>query len=452
MLTEEHPLGKEFFARPAPIDGAAILDNIRDVFRRYLDMTSEQNAIISLWAIHSHLIPVLQFTPYLSITSAERESGKSRVLDLLKYLVPKPWKTERTSAAALYRKISKEQSTLLLDEADTAFSGDKEYSEALRGILNSGFHFKGNTTICVGQGAKIDVVEFSTYGAKAIAGINRLPDTIASRSIPIRLKRAPRGKVQKFEERLPEVTAPLHELRTRIEQFADGVAERVRNARPKMPEELSDRQADVTSSLVAIADIVGGEWPDLARRALVALMTSGAIPQSIGEQLLGDIRKVFEDKAVDRIPSVNLAEALGKMEGSPWAEWGKAEKPITATKMAGLLKRYDITPHPVRDGATVFKGYEAGDFADAWNRYLSPSPVQALQAVTRLQANADAANTDAECNRVTVVTASTDVEGEGYKKDPSGPGCTCRECGLHFGTVTGWRAHQGRCVRAEAAD
>lgn len=45
-------------------------------------------------------------------------------------------------------------------------------------------------------------------------------------------------------------------------------------------------------------------------------------------------------------------------------------------------------------------------------------------------------------------------EGEGYAPDASGPGCTCRKCGAHFGTVAGWRAHksQGRCVQTEGAD
>src|SRR5437588_10029978 len=116
----------KIFAEYTPVsacrtdDGDSLLEDIRAVFRHYVDMTDQQNLIVSLWAVHAHLIPVLQFTPYLSITSAERESGKSRVLDLLSYLVPKPWKTERTSAAALVRKTANEQPTLLLDEADTA--------------------------------------------------------------------------------------------------------------------------------------------------------------------------------------------------------------------------------------------------------------------------------------------------------------------------------------------
>jgi hypothetical protein len=44
---------------------------------------------------------------------------------------------------------------------------------------------------------------------------------------------------------------------------------------------------------------------------------------------------------------------------------------------------------------------------------------------------------------------------EGYTPDPDGPGCTCQECGHHFGTVAGWRYHitGKRCTpMAKAAD
>lgn len=41
---------------------------------------------------------------------------------------------------------------------------------------------------------------------------------------------------------------------------------------------------------------------------------------------------------------------------------------------------------------------------------------------------------------------------DGYIPDSEGPGCTCNECGHHFGTVAGWRYHitGKRCTPAEA--
>jgi hypothetical protein len=37
---------------------------------------------------------------------------------------------------------------LLLDESDAAFNGEKEYAEALRGILNTGYRRSGAAAAC----------------------------------------------------------------------------------------------------------------------------------------------------------------------------------------------------------------------------------------------------------------------------------------------------------------
>jgi len=101
----------------------------------------------------------------------------------------------------LPRKIDAECPTLLLDESDTAFNGNKEYAEALRGLLNSGHRRGGKTTICVTQANAVSYRDFETFCPKAIAGIGELPDTVADRSIPIRLKRARPGEVERFRRR-----------------------------------------------------------------------------------------------------------------------------------------------------------------------------------------------------------------------------------------------------------
>jgi hypothetical protein len=126
----------------------------------------------------------------LAITSAEKESGKTRLLEVFETLVANPWFTGKVSAAVLTRKIDAQHPTLLLDESDAAFGGDKEYAEALRGVLNTGHRKGGKSSCCVGQGANTTFRDFSTFCPKAIAGIGKLPDTVAGRAISVRLKRA----------------------------------------------------------------------------------------------------------------------------------------------------------------------------------------------------------------------------------------------------------------------
>ena len=119
---------------------------------------------------HTHALEASRVTPYLSISSAEPGSGKTLLLEVLAMLVPRPWLTGRTTAAVLPRKVEKVCPTLLLDESDTAFRGDKDYAAALHGILNTGYKRSGSSTLCVGQGANIDFRDFSTFCPKAFAG------------------------------------------------------------------------------------------------------------------------------------------------------------------------------------------------------------------------------------------------------------------------------------------
>mgnify|MGYP001612139499 CR=1 FL=1 len=274
--------------------------------------------------------------------------------------------------AVLVRKIDREHPTLLLDESDAAFKGPKEYAEALRGILNSGYRRGGRASLCVVKNREITYRDFECFCPKAIAGIGALPDTVADRSIPIRLKRKARHeKVERFLRR--EVEPEARQLCREIESWARQWVPRLRTARPELPDELSDRQQDVGEPLLTIADAIGGEWPERARRALVEVCCGqGTEDQSLGVKLLADIRQVFDSCRMDRISSEDLCVELARVETSPWAEWyGKA---ITKMRLAHLLKPYEIRPESVRIGDKTPKGYMRKWFEDSWSRYLGTSP------------------------------------------------------------------------------
>ena len=102
-------------------------------------MTVLQATVVALWVVHTHAIDATDFTPYLNIYSAMLRSGKTRLLEILKLLVRNAWFTGRTTASALVRKVDRYRQTLLLDESDAAFEAKNDYTEALRGILNTGF-------------------------------------------------------------------------------------------------------------------------------------------------------------------------------------------------------------------------------------------------------------------------------------------------------------------------
>lgn len=142
-------------------------------------------------------------------------------------------------------------------------------------------------------------------------------------------------------------------------------AEALKQASPDMPAGLNDRAADNWGPLLAIADSAGGNWPMHAREAAVVL-SGGREDDDPLIRLLADIRAMFaEVPQVTWIGSAQLAERLGKLDGSPWQEW-KGGRPIAPAGVARLLKRAGI--HPNRNSGSG--RYPRADFEDAWTRYL----------------------------------------------------------------------------------
>jgi hypothetical protein len=350
---------------------AELLSMVAEFIRLFVALLEAEATVISLWVAHCHTFGAADTTPYLSVTSAERRCGKTRLLELLELLVPNPSKTDRCSAAVLSRKIDAECPALLLDESDTAFNGSREYAEALRGILNSGHRRGGKTSLCISSGTTITYRDFKTFSPKVIAGIGDLPDTVADRSIPIRLQRAISGEVERFHRRDVEDSAT--QLREDLAAWAQANVQQLRDARPSLPSELNDRQQDGAEALLAIADAAGGEWPERARKALIHILTSTeASDDSSGVRLLKDIHSILESTGRDRIHSKRLAAELSQIESSPWAG-------LTVYRLARLLRQFRIGPRTIRTGRVTFKGYLRQDFETAWRRYhcqerIAPAP------------------------------------------------------------------------------
>jgi Protein of unknown function (DUF3631)/Toprim-like len=351
-----------------PENGAAVLSEIVGFLRRYVVLGSAELEAIALWVVHTHAFAAAEATPYLSITSAEKASGKTRLLEALELLVARPWLTGRVTPAVLTRKIDAEEPTLLLDESDAAFGGEKEYAEVLRGILNTGYRRGGKTSVAVPAGRSFECLDLSTFSPKAIAGIGKLPDTVTSRSIPIGLKRRTALEtVERFRRRRVEKEAAP--LRGRIEALAGDIAEELIDAEPELPEELGDRAADVWEPLLAIAHAAGGEWVERAERAALSLSARDVSEDdSLGVKLLGDVRTVLSSTYEQRISTETLIEKLALIEESPWRDW--YGKHVTPRKVAQILKPYGIKPKTFRFEERIANGYERAAFVEAWDRYL----------------------------------------------------------------------------------
>jgi hypothetical protein len=364
---------------------ADLLTEISTFLKRYVIFSLPGQAdVIALWVAHTWALDAFDYTPYLHPFSPEKQCGKSLLLDCLSVITSNPWHTISPSEAVLFREIDREQPTLLLDEVDALFTNGKDdRKEPLRALLNAGFERKARVPRCVGQGNSFIVQHFKVFCAKVFAGIGSLPDTISDRCIPIRLTRKSRDeRVERFRRRDAETLAAP--IARRLEAWVKGAGtiDILRAARPTIPDELSDRQADICEPLLAIADLAGGEWPARSRSALVKLCASENEDESLGVKVLSAIREAFESEAADRISTATLLEKLVDQEtDAPWATWWEEKLKNGNTKgpgafLARLLKPFGIKARVIRlpDESTP-RGYMREDFKEAWKRYC-PSGVK----------------------------------------------------------------------------
>jgi len=363
---------------PPEVNGAELLDDVTRSLRRFVHFRSgAQSDAVALWIAHTHAGAAADSTPYLIVTSPEKQSGKTRLQEASEPLVARPLRLSNISTAALFREIEATTPTVFFDEADAIFSRKSDTAEELRGVLNAG-HRRGATVVrCVGEGKGLRTQKFAVFCPKLIAAIGSVPDTVADRGVHIRLQRAKAGEtVERFRYR--QAAQEAEPLRIALEAWAAAHLDALRDARPRLPDALSDRAQDGWEPLLAIADLVGGDWPTRARAAAVGLANEAAEgDESLGALLLRHISEAFGDS--EQLTTIALLEKLIEREDGPWAAWwardiedGKTKGP--AARLARLLKPFGIKSKKLWIGAQdgSLQGFRADAFEDAFARYLPP--------------------------------------------------------------------------------
>ncbi len=350
--------------RPVPVNGAELLDEIASAFRCHLSLPDRAPEAIALWVLFAHSFDAWQANPRLLFTSPVPQCGKSTALTMIGSLTPRARLASNITGPVVFRLIEQEHPTLLIDEADTFLGGKSD----LGGILNSG-HTPAAAFVWRCDGPEHKPRPFSTWTPLVIAGIGAVSPALHTRSIEIRMRRR-----RADEDIQPLSSAALADL-DRLNQVASLWA--IENlgalaaATPVMPGGLINRARDNWNPLVAIADLAGGDWPDLARSA-AAIMSGDAEEQSKGVKLLGGIRRVLEAKGDSRISSESLCRALSDLEDAPWADHVGGPV-LTTRRLAAELKPFGISPRVFREGNRTPRGYNSDQFEDAFARYLPPS-------------------------------------------------------------------------------
>jgi hypothetical protein len=354
---------------------ALLLDRLHDYHVRYVAFANEhQPVVLALWDAHTWAIDAFDVTPRLYFTSAVASAGKSTAQESVGKVARDPLETYTATPAAVYRFLQQRPRTVMIDEADTQWTpnGSDDRAVMLRGLLDAGHRRGKKVAVCVAKGREQVPTEFETFSPATIAGLGKLPVTLESRSIVIRMRR--RTAVERVERfRWRQVTTETAPLRAELKRWATKkVTDLLRRSRPAVPSELSDRMQDCWEPLLAIAELAGGYWPARARAAAVALSakTADDDDETIGTRLLADVRDVWCIPGHGPnawVATVTLLERLNALEESPWPTWGVRNDGLNAHQLARLLRPFGISSKQSPDG-NRHRGYRAFETFQAFHQ------------------------------------------------------------------------------------
>jgi putative DNA primase/helicase len=354
---------------PEPVDGAALLIELRALVSKHVVTDEHSKVAVPIWNVLSFLIEAVDIMPILVIYSPEIRCGKSRLLALLLKLVRRPMPGVALTPATLYRAIEKWHPTLLIDEADGLLKDSKGNDNVeLRSVINAG-HTRDFAFVprCVGD--NYEVQNFSTWAPKAIALIGRMPDSMMDRSIPIQMRRK---TISETVARLRETPqAVFDELRSKIVRFVQDNAEKIAQHVPALPDGINDRAADCWLPMLAIADIAGGDWPELARKSAVALSADSDDADTFATKLLRSLKQDFMDEdetGPDGFQiSTDICIHLNQDNEAPWASF---KNQLTPELLAKNLRRYKIKSEQVTRNGKRVRGFYWAKLDPVFDRYL----------------------------------------------------------------------------------
>lgn len=363
-LSNESPESSELDPEPPGEDPALrdLLEEIRGFVNDYAVFPSPYaSGVLALWVAHSWVVDRFDATPRLAVLSAEKGSGKTRILEILEVLVREAVRASDVSAATLFRVIEQRRPTILLDETDILFGPASDGADSVRQIVNAGYRAGNPVLRCVGN--NFVPTEFETFAPVALAGLGELPETVLDRSVILRIRRRSRSEpVERW--RASEAEPRGHAIRDRLEEWSRLEWDPVY---PEDEDTISDRLADVWEPLFVLADRAGGSWPGFVREAVPELTETVEL-ESLSLRLLREIR---DEWPTDREwwGTADLLLTLHTIEEGPWSPGGPyGERGLTPHRLSRILHGYRIASAHNRNRTA--RGFTRYSFIDAWERYL----------------------------------------------------------------------------------
>jgi len=360
-----------------------VLDDVFSFLGRFNVYPSvhARRAVTTLIA-RQYLHEAFDYSPLLAVVSAVMKSGKSRVLEVVRLLSrnPTPILIAPSPASIYTATDTGKHSLVLIDEMDRLY--ERRDTSEITAILDACFRRGGTVPrTCFDKDGKRCNEYLNVYTPFAFAGIDnmRMPDTILSRCIPIRMpKRLEKEKIEPFREK--DLQQEANALKERLEAFRAAGLELARTHSPFLPDGIADRYADKWESLFTVADVADvasngkGVWGRWIREAALALLLEeeGDIEPTENIILLKDLEYIKDNSSYvynNNIATKHLLQELYAIAESPWSNY-RYGRSLSDLQLGRLLKPFKVRSRDVRISPTEkAKGYCFGDLYDPFQRH-----------------------------------------------------------------------------------
>jgi hypothetical protein len=368
-----------------PIDGSALLDDIRDWYGTYIRPYDNTDLnLLSVWTAHTH-VPVECYTsPRLQIDSSMFGSGKTTLCEHLHRLCGKGVLMGQVSSPAMMARLlfanPELPATLIIDEADRNLKPDRPGVDDLLSVLNSGYKIGATRPVTVpdGQGGW-RVENMPTFAPVVISGnAPLLPDDTRSRCLRVLLVPDLDGVVDDTDwEMIEDGVAQLHK---RISDWASSARDQIAGLAVDLPNECRGRMKDKWRPLMRVAAVAGGHWPQTVTDLVVRDISEQQAERDDGHQSMPPAMRLMHHlhglwNVPDAllygrtfVPTKELLAALRTFHPEDWSAASAKGRELTAQSL-GRMMRQAARVHTTRIEHGGPRGYLHAELLPPWRRF-----------------------------------------------------------------------------------